>query len=193
MPTNFPGPYEIEINYESGGLTHKHRISCDVQTAPTVGDDPTVITLETKDSAGITLSAAVAAWINLIKPRYKTTATFLSYDFWKYTVGTFSRTWISTGILGIAGTSTGDTVLAQQSTFTFRTLEGNIMRHVLLESIDNTNSVVPYASAPATVQALMDYTVASNTWMLARDTSYPIAQLNAVGGQNETIFKKRYR
>jgi len=193
MASNFPGPYELEIKYTVSSVEHVHRVSCDTVGTPTVGDLPTAITLQTKDTVGILLNTAVTAYVALLKVRYHTSVTFTSFDFWKYTPLTYIRQWISTGVLSVAGTSTGSTSLAQQSTFTYRTLEGNIMRTVLLESIDDTKDRVPYASAPASVKAIMDYIVASDTWVLARDTSYPISPLNAVGGQNEAVFKARYR
>jgi hypothetical protein len=42
----------------------------------------------------------------------------------------------------------------------------------------------------ATLLALVEGT---DNWMLARDTSYPIAGMNYLHGQNERIFRKRYR
>ena len=193
MAENFPGPYEIELFYTIQGKTHIQRLNVDVQSAPAVGDAPTSITLETRDAAGIALNVAVTAWVNLHKVGYKSDCTFNSYNFWRYDALSYVRTWITSGVVGVAGTATPANLLASQVTYTFRTLEGNVMRIVLLEGVDLGNTRIPYASLTGYTKAIMDYVVASNTWVLGRDTSYPVAQLNLVGGQNEKVFKSRYR
>lgn len=193
MAKNYPGPYEIELHYDVDGEEHVARYNCDVVTAPTPGQDPATINLATRDGAGIFLSVAVNEWVNLLKARFDTGTNFAFYNFYSIAPLSTVRTFITTGTLNVAGTSVSSPRLAGQMTYTFRTAEGNTMKIVTLESVDISDIRVPYAGTGAGNQAIMDYVIASDTWFLARDTSCPIAAMNVVGGQNEAVFRSRYR
>lgn len=193
MAVNFPGPFEIEMTYTVGTLQHTQRINCDVQGSVSPGDPLSGITLETRDSVGLAVLTAVDEWADLIAARLNTGDTVDGFNFWEYAVGTFDRTFINAGTIAKAGTQAGASVESHQMTMTFRTLEGNSMKIIILESVETSKDRIPYASLGATTKAIMDYVAASDTWLLARDTSYPIASLNGVGGENEAVFKIHHR
>ncbi|AXH79573.1 MAG: hypothetical protein [Circular genetic element sp.] len=193
MPSNFPGPYEIEIKYTVSGIQHVQRLNCQASPAPSVGDAPFGITLIGRDLSAVNLETWVNNWVTQIDGFFHTSVTFDSYDLYQYAVGTFERVWITSGTIGVNGTSPTATQLARQDTFTFRTVEGNTMRVVLLETVFTQLTRTPYPAIVPGVSAMMDIITATATPVLARDTSYPIAPLNHTGGQNEATFKARYR
>jgi len=193
MAVNFPGPYEIEMTYTTDGLQHIQRLNCDVQGSVNPGDPLSGITLETKDSVGLPILTAIDEWSDLIIDRLNTGDTVDAFNFWKYTPLTFDRTFINAGAIAKAGLQAGASNESHQMTLTFRTLEGNSMKVVILETVETSQDRVPYASLGAVTKLIMDYVSGSDTWFLARDTSYPISSLNGVGGQNEAIFKIRHR
>jgi hypothetical protein len=193
MAVNYPGPYEIELKYVYLTFEHVLRINCDVQSAPSVGDDPSTITLETRDTAGIALDDAVDEITDLLIPLFEDATTFTSFNFWKYTASSFVKTFITSGDISKDGTFVGTNTLAGQKIYTCRTQEGGIFKMVLMEPAIGDSLITAYGSLGGSNQAVMDYICASDTWMLARDTSYPIVPLNACNGQNEKVFRQRYR
>ncbi|KKL58348.1 hypothetical protein LCGC14_2226270 [marine sediment metagenome] len=193
MVRNFPGPYEIEILYTVAGLEHSQKLNCFVDGAPLPGTPIASISLNRRDFTLININAAVLEWIALIKVLFNVAATFDSYTLWQYTPLSFTKVFIAANVLGILGTDASVSQQAHQLTMTHRTIEGGILRIVVLETTSTTLVRIPYTSAPPTGQAIMDYVITTDTWILGRDTSYAIAPLNYTGGENEAVFKVRYR
>lgn len=193
MALNFPGPYEVELFYTVDGITHTARYNCDTVGTPTPGDLPSTIDLAIRGGGMVQLDTAIAAWVLIWKATFDIPSSFDSFNLWKYDPGTFDRTFISAGTIGTAGTNVLTAIPAQQSTLTFRTLEGNNMRVTMLETTETTLDRVPYAGIGVFYQTIMDFVVSTDNWILARDTSYPIASLNFLGGQNERTFRQRHR
>lgn len=194
MAQNFPGPYEVEIEYVVGDLRHIHRVSCDVVSAPAPGTDPTLIELQTKGGTPKTLDAAIDEYIPLVQPFFSASdASFVGYNFWKYEPQTFDRSFITTAQIGLNGTNPSPYVKAGQGTYTFRSSEGGRMRLTWLEHSLEGFFVTEFADLGADASAYMSYVLSSGGWILARDTSYPIVGLRQLRGQNEVIFRKRFR
>jgi hypothetical protein len=123
----------------------------------------------------------------------QTFTTYIGYNVWKYTPGTFVRTFITGVTLGTNGLSANPPQPAHQDILTFKTQEGNEMRLVFLETVLTFQGIDNAPLADANMDALFDYVIGTNNWIVARDTSYPIVQFNWLGGQNEKTFKQRYR
>lgn len=193
MAINFPGPDEVEINYTCFNLDHSMRLNCKVVGTPIVGQDPTTIEVLQRSGFPLALDVAVDLFVEKLLPLFAPDATFNDYNLYQYTEGTFDKTYITTGSLAEDGTAAGVTQLAHQNTVTFRTQEGNGMKIVLLESESTNQLKLPYATVGTTYKNLMDYLTGTTNWILARDTSYPVVPLNVVGGQNEKLFRIRYR
>lgn len=193
MPSNFPGPFEIEIISSVQGLEHKQRLNTQVQGAWNVGDPASSINLTRRDLTTVDSVTAVTAWVDLMKPFFAGDYSFDSFNVWQYLANTYDRIFISTAQLGVLGTGAGATNLCHQSIFTFRTQAGGTMKIVQNEDTNGSETRDSYASLGASAQAFMDFVVSDQAWMTARDDTFPIAPLNRVGGQNESVFKKRFR
>lgn len=193
MASNFPGPFEVELRYTCSGEQHTQRLNCDTQSAPTPGDAPSTILLDKRDAGTIALDTALTNWITLVKPFYHTGVTFDDYTFWQYAPGTFDRTFITTASLGIAGTNALAVNLSFQNIMTMRTLEGGLMKLSFMETSATDIQRLSYAASGAVVKAIFDFVIGSTNWILARDTSFPIATIASMGGGNEALFKKRNR
>lgn len=191
--TNFPGPFEVVIKYSVDGVNHLQNLNCNAVTPIGVGDLPADIDLQTRVGGTVALDAAVTAWVNLLKVGSSSTLTFDSFDFYSVAALSSVRTFITSGTIGVSGTNVGSYNPAHQKTLTFRTLEGGTMRIVQMETADTSKARVGYAATGAGNQAIMDFVVGTTNWILARDTSYPISALNAIGGENERIFRTRFR
>lgn len=199
MANNFPGPYEVRLSYQTTSaavaLDHTQRLNCDLTAIPTPGDDFSNINLKTRGGiATPDLAAAMEAWLALIAERFFTSTTFGTIELWSYTPLTYDATFISAYSPTIAaGLSVTVTNPMMQEVMTFRTQEGGIMRVQLMEGVIATNERSPYPTLNADIDAIFDFVKSSVNWILARDTSYPFAALNHLGGQNEKLFRQRFR
>lgn len=191
---NFSGPYQIRIFYTVAGRDHRQSINCDVQGSPVVGSDFSTITLETKDSVGVAADTAIDAWIDVIDGRFNLTdAVFNRAELWKYVPLSEDASYVATYAIGAAGNTAGATVPAGEIIMTFRTQEGGIMKVSFQDTSMPAGSSQAYPPTDGGDEDIMDYVVADDTWMLAKDTSYPIVPLALHPGQNERAFKKIYR
>lgn len=194
MPENFPGPFEVELFYTANGNEHVARINCNTGSGvPVVGTNPTAIDLLLADGTNKTLQTAVQEYADLFKVWLNTSDSVDGFDFYAYLTPGGARQYVTSGVLGISGTSGSSAVIAHQTTWTFKTQEGNTMRMVLMELVLGGNTRRPYSSISTTEQGFMDYIAADDTWIMARDTSYPVVPRNQIGGQNEALFKRTYR
>ena len=159
MADNFPGPYEVEIFYTQDNLTHISRINTDVDGLPSPGDAPDTINLKTRIGGTVALTLAVSTWITTIKGFFANTTTFDSYNLWRYTAGTYKKTFITSGQIGEVGTSVNVATESHQATLTFRTQEGGSMRLVWLESAWGGKDRRPYAQLTAGLQGVFDQVV----------------------------------
>jgi len=193
MASNFPGPYEVEIIYTAGGLEHRSRLNCDANGTPSPGDAATAIDLKTRGGGTVQLDTAVGALTDLFRVIYNDGDTFDSFNFWKYAAGTFDRTFITSASIGTSGQKVGAGNDNHANIYTFRTIEGGVMKIVLLDSTATEVIRQPAAGSGADNVAIFDFVVSTSNWILARDTSYPITANHLVGGENEALFKKRNR
>lgn len=195
MVQNFPGPFEVEIEYDVAGLTHRQRLNCAVASPlPAPGTPPNAIDLIKRNGTNVALDAAVLAWVNLLAPRFETlVSTFVGYTFWEYEPLSTVKKFITADTLGVDGSSTLPASFAQQETFTFKTAEGNDMRIVLLETISVDDNQVPIPASGPSTAAIGSFIDSDVNWILGRDTSYPIAQRLLSKGENEAVWRKRFR
>jgi len=193
MPTNFPGPYAVEINYQVTGLNHKMLLNTIVDGSVTVGQDPTTINLLTKGGGTVALSTAVDAWVTLMRGELTSAADISTYDFWQYTTGTFERTYVTSGAIGVSGNSSGANVLAGYRRVSFRTQVGGIGYFTLLEGVGTGSEQFAPPFPRASTRAIADFMISDDAWMIARDNGYFVAPIRESQGQNESVFRKRYR
>lgn len=197
MALNYPGPYEVRIAYTVpiGGVTlsHTQRLNCTPDVEPSPGDLFSTIQIERRDAATVDLETAVEQWVDLLIPLMKTDVTFQFAELWKYTALSFESEYVSVFDLSTAGTNGGITQAGGQMIWTFRTLEGGVMKINLMESVSPPALSRNYTAQSAAEKAVVDrITGVANTW-LARDTSMPFTHMQLHPGQNEVIWKKRFR
>lgn len=199
MVDNFPGPYELRFRYDTVvsavTLQHQQRLNLALTADPNPGDAFNNIQAITRGGiATPDLQAACGAWLTLLAQRFHTSTTFGIVELWKYTPLTYLAQFISAYTPAVAaGVSTDPTTVAQQETFTSRTVEGGIHRIQLMESVATVQIRTAYPTLNADIDAIFDFVASSINWILARDTSYPFASLNHLGGQNEKLFRIRFR
>lgn len=199
MALNFPGPFEVRLTqtalFASDPLAHTQRLSVDLTTDPPPGTGFLSINVKTK--GGIltpTLASAIEAWLTLLKVQFADETSFGIVELWKYVPLSFEASFISSyNPTVVLGTSLDTTVKANQEIYTFRTTEGGIMRINLMETVRAVGLTISYPTGDAAEDAIFDFITSDANWILARDTSYPLASLNFLPGQNEKSFRQRFR
>jgi hypothetical protein len=200
MPVNFPGPYELRFSYSTtpAGLatfSHIMHLNVDLTSVPAAGTLFSAINAKTKGGVATpTLAAAVEAWLTLIANAWNTTTDFPVVELWKYAAGTFDATFISSYDPTVsAGLSASASLAAIQTIITFRSVEGGIMRLNFMESVTAVAGSQTFPTNITLYNNIAAFCVSSDAWMLARDTSYLVAPIRLLPGQNEQLFKKRFR
>lgn len=194
MALNFPGPQEVRLFYTKAGLAHEARYNVECTTPPAPGTLPANINLVTENVPALNLTTTITSWVALLRPLFSASdVTFDFFELWSYDPVTHLATFICTDTLALAGTNGGAGTQGSQLIFSFRTSEGNNMRLSLMEAAVGTTAVLGYAGLPAAEKAVVDFVLSTDHWMRPRDTSWPRAFIRALYGQNEALFKKRYR
>jgi hypothetical protein len=200
MAANYPGPYELRLKYTvtavpGGEQQHVQKFSLRLDSDPAPGTGFANIDVLCADNTTRTLSSVTLAWAALWASLYKTTdATLYTAELWKYTPETFLATYVSAMTVGQAGLSAVATVPASNVIITLRTTEGGIMRVSFLDTIIPVAEPLRYGDLSGDTLAMANFLFdAVNRPFLGRDTSFPFVFLGFYPGQNERLFKRRYR
>lgn len=199
MVQNFPGPWELRIEYTTlfGAvpLIHTQRLNVDLTTVPLPGTD--FADIDAKTRGGVltpTLESAVDNWLTQVAERFSTTTTFGIVELWSYVPLTFDATFISafTSVV-TAGAHLNPTIVAAQEIYTFRTTEGGVVRISLIEAVAPADQPKSFPIGNISVDNIAAFITSPSNWILGRDTSYPFAGMRFLPGQNEKTFRQRFR
>lgn len=200
MALNFPGPQQLRIYYTVdavglGNLQHVLQLNLDCDPVPTPGDAFVDVSVKRRAAANVDLETLTDSLVVLLQPLLDADDATIDYaELWAFAALSFDATYISSYTIGVAGTGTGQAFAAAQSIYSFRSLEGGVMRVNLMENNTFPGPSIGYASMSAANQAFVDFFAhPTNAAFLARDTSYPIAFTLLHPGTNEALFKRRYR
>lgn len=196
MALNFPGPGIAEIFYTCDGLQHKQTLSVNMAGTPTPGDAPQNYSLVQRNNITVDFDAWVEQWLGYLAPFYADHfATFDRADLWWSDQTSFDRIFLTTYSPTQAPSGSGQQVVADQQTMSFRTLGGGQMRVVTLEASGgiSQNQRSGYPTGDAETDALMAYVISDASPLLGRDTTPPYSAISISRGQNEVLWRKRYR
>lgn len=194
MALNFPGPFQVRFNYTVQSRRHQQRLNLDVTGSPAPGLAFASYQVARRGAADAGLQGLVDSYITLIKAIYNSTdANFVDATLWKYAPGTDDATFYAAYAIGVVGGVASASVVDSQSRISYISLEGGTMFMDFMEAVVSIGITDPYPFADANVQAIANFVIGTNNWILAKDTSYPIAARAFNPGQNEALFKKRLR
>jgi hypothetical protein len=195
MAINYPGPYQIRVHYVVATFDHVLALNVNIPVAPDLGENfLTIAPITRGGSTAASLKVKVDELIGLLRPLYALDdSAFALADLWAYEPNSFDASFVSTYDIALAGSAGGSATAAAQEIFTFRTQEGGIFKLVLMETISGHGNSQVYNDISLARQDLVDnFLLDSNVW-LARDTSYPFAFIKRHPGQNEAMFRRRFR
>jgi len=129
---------------------------------------------------------------DLVKAYNSSDMTMLRAELWKYAPNSYDATWISSVTKTDPGTNANPTVPAGQLIYTFRTVGGNIMKVVLMETGFGSGASIqpPWTGSHADIQGEVSDDL--GIWY-ARDGTRALLPLGIHPGINERLFKKLYR
>ena len=199
MPSNLPGPYEIEFvlsGWTAPIREHVMRFSVVAIGSPVAGTLPTAIDIQKMGGGTAKLDVVANQIWSFFRIVYNTTINVVGYTLWRYVPGTLAKDYIAAGTVTTpAGTSATGAIAAQQVTLTYRSANGGVLKQVMLEpSLAGDARVVLVPNAAGTgIQRIAAYTLSADNVIIARDDSYPVAAMRSSPGQNEKIWRKIYR
>jgi hypothetical protein len=176
-------------------IVHTARYNIDLDAAYAPGLAFSAMGIKRRSGTPTGLDAYVDAWIALVQVLYSTNAnnTLDFVELWKYAPLSFNADFMSVYAVNLAGTTALGATPAHQSILTFRTLEGGLMKMSFMETVSTGNNVDTPPLASAGLEAIQTFVVSTGNGFLAADTSYPFACRAHLPGQNEALFRKRYR
>lgn len=200
---NYPGPYQVRLYYSTTPagfptIQHSARYNIDLLGAPPIAPGTlfSAAGVKRRDAVAETLQAYVDRWVVLMKALMASAAnnTIDYAELWYYTPLSFNAQYISTYAINVAGTNAGASTGAAEKIMTFRTMEGGSMRlhfEEMAASSGGAPDTPPFTTgADDAIQVMVSGV--TNAW-LGMDTSFPFATVALYPGQNEALFKKRFR
>lgn len=196
--TEVTGAYECRLTYAttiSGQqLSHKHQFNVRLSTTPAPGTPFDEISVLNWDASTQELGQMLTAYFAVLLPLIPDEAVLEVVELWHYPDGGSNAIYISAGGYGSTGTNVGAPRAAGQATFTFRTLAGGLMKMVLMESSLAGDLRQSYGAVPAgIVKNYMDFIGGTEHAIAANDSFRPFAPIAFIPGQNEAVYRKRFR
>jgi hypothetical protein len=150
--------------------------------------------IDTRGLGGGSADGVVDDLVAALKPVYNASATFQSAELWKYASGSQDGVFLSAYSVNEVGTAGGANIAAAETIFTFRTINGRLLKFTLEESVFAQGASVPIVIGGGGVGNTLAGFVMGNDWAgVDREGGLPIAAMRWFPGQNEAIFKRRYR
>lgn len=192
MAENSLSPAFVRIAYKSAYGQH-------VMTVPSVpyvpAVDPTTGGQFTLRGLAIPTDApaAVLAFVNLLKPFFKTTTSFDEFVIYTQASPTEKPLPRYAGNLGVVGTSASTAQdKATQETWSFRADDFTLYKLVLLDNpVPSFERQTNIAGSPSSI-ALRDYITSTNSWISSRGGGRPVTLLQISRTLNEKL-RRSYR
>lgn len=197
MP-NYDGLMEVRMFYTSQPagfqeITHRHTFDVNVESIPEPGVPFDEIIVTRASGATTDLETVINEYVALLLPLFANTQTITLAELWYIPEGTTNAQFISAMPIAEVGTSGNDENPAYQGTLTFRSVGGGVMRLQYMELPLASNLREPYPTGNAVLNNIFAYVIGLQSPFLARDNTRPFAAMNYSGGQNEALWRKRYR
>lgn len=192
---NVSGPYQIEfqlVGWTSPTREHVMRFNVIALGSPAPGTAPTLINVQKMGGGTGTLQAVADQLWSFVRLSFPAVVVCAGYTLWRFPDVTEARDFITAGSVATPAGASGSVQVAQQTTLTFRSANGGILKVVFLES--NSSGDARVALVPNTLgssfQRLAAYMMSADNVALADDDGFPITPLRISQGQNERIWRK---
>lgn len=199
MPVNYDGTYEVEVAYtvtvSSVTIPHRHTFDVALDTIPTPGQAADTILTAGKDGTSTDLEAYLIAYWGTVADLMGSGTSQPIFTLWQYAPEpSKDKQFICQWALSVpVEYSPNPSVAAHQTTYTFRSALGGVMRLQFMEDVVNAQNYVLSTSAAGAEQALIQFVLNDNSAILARDNGYIVGGIRVNYGYNEKLTRLRYR
>lgn len=198
MAINYPGPYEVRVNYSVpvGGTTliHQHRFSLEMSVVADPGADFSEFTpLGRQGAYADDLEVYVGDYLAEVQAFYPTTADFNDAELWEYEPGSFNAAFRSVLTLGLNGTHGSPGAQDAQAIISFRGTLGGPLKMDFRNSIYPQGIFQTFPTSESEVNSYAGFVTTVNTPIRARDGGFAFSPLKFLPGVNEAMTKKRLR
>lgn len=149
--------------------------------------------LTLKGGANQTFTAAIDAYMVVLRPCSPATMTFVSAQLWTLANPTADPVFVQEYGLNLAGTAAGGIVVDSQIVTTYRTGLGGLYRHYQMESsLAALNTKYKGPNFMNAVQlALINYIIGANGWIIGRDSGTLIVAISQITKTNDALRRRR--
>jgi hypothetical protein len=197
MATNYPGPYEYRLIYQtvvsSVPKISQLRLSLNVIGTVSPAELYSAIDMESFDTSASDLDAFETDLLNLLKPLFNTSTDFVASELWLYTPGTFSAAYVTGRAIGVVGTSGSGTVQDGQAVISFRGTDGSRGKIDLRQSVLTSGITQTFPTAHSGVNALAAVIAGVSSPVITRKGGFFLIPYKYNPGLNERYFKDRLR
>lgn len=196
MAENFPGPYELRIQYDTQLTYGRHiqRLNIDLTADPEPGPTTFAELTVVKNVGNTPLNTAVEAYLTLFRQMFNTAVDIGPITLWKYTPLTYESTFVTVyEPVIVSGTSGSATQQAGQAIITFYTEEGGILKLNFMESTHAHAADQAFPTNVSVVNNIADFVTGDDGFFIGRDTSRVLARKGWFPGINEALWKKYNR
>lgn len=200
MAVNFPGPYQVRLFYTTSvnaiPLQHVQQLNLGLSTTPAPGDGfDTVFPMLRGGVSSDDLETLTNTWAVGMQNLFSNVAgnTIDYAELWKYDAGTFDASFISTLAINLPGTRAAATAQSNQQMMVFRSTNGGVVKFNFMETVLGTGAKDTTPFSDGTAESIRDDIEGGIFPWIGRDNGWPFATIGLYPGQNEAIFKKRFR
>lgn len=187
---NSISPGFAKIKYTGATLTHYQILPLQPNGTPVVGVNGQLIL---KDASLSTFSAAIDAYIAVLKAEVPATVTFVSAEYWSKPTADDDPIWIYTHPLAVVGTNATGTDELKQRVISYRTgLGGGGFNYLLqIPTAVGVNARQNFPSGNALANATLAYIIGNSSFIIGRDGGRPIVGNWYTTKYNDNARKKK--
>ena len=199
MPVGAPqfNCYQTRIKQLVDGLEHVYKLyHLPGNYADLPGQAPNAYEVVQADLNLVAWDAAVEEFLAVYKSQFSTDSAYTAAELWKADADTFDFNFLSAFTPVAQPTVIQAYVPACTSIFTARTASGHIMRITTIEGRTTGNTVLPWDAldgGTSVEQLGYDVCQAPDRRIVDRYGTFPFAPLKQNRGQNEAVWRKRFR
>lgn len=197
MP-NFDGLWEMRLFYTTtptGFPALEHRLTLDLRVLEgnEPGDPPELFEVSPRVGAPLPFTDWVDDLLAGVVPLLASSTDITRAELWRADEASLDFLFYTVYDIGANGTSANPSLPAAQLTMTFRSALGGSGRFQLMESVVGGDSKTSFPTANAAANTLSAFIIAPASPILARDNAFFIGRINLCLGENEKIWRKRFR
>lgn len=197
MSTPLVDLYQVRLFHAVQGITHVYKywgIPTTFSASPggAMGD----YSMQVRASASRPVDDLVEEYLDVFSGSFFDDSVFPAVELWRYEANSLNGVFLSAMVPTEQPSVVGTAVPASSRVYTARTTSGRIAKLVSIEGRTDSNSLIPWEVSEigsSSERLGWWFTQSADSWMVDREGGFPIAALRLGSGQNEAVWRKRYR